>query len=99
LHDWSTEKAIEILHNLVPALAPDSRILIDEVVLPNVDVPHLAAAQDMRMLTIAGSGERNMDDWTSLLDACGLDITDIKGYCSILGNSVIIAKKKGTLEN
>jgi hypothetical protein len=47
IHDWDDDKALEILKNLVPALAPDSRILIDDMVLPNTGVHWFPAALDI----------------------------------------------------
>ncbi|KAJ5933890.1 hypothetical protein N7454_006219 [Penicillium verhagenii] len=35
IHDWEDDKAVQILKNIVPAMAEDSQILIDDVVLPN----------------------------------------------------------------
>jgi demethylsterigmatocystin 6-O-methyltransferase len=55
LHDWDDEKSLEILKNLVPAMGPDSLILIDEMVLPNTGVHWWSAWMDLHMLTILGA--------------------------------------------
>ncbi|UPX14245.1 Demethylsterigmatocystin 6-O-methyltransferase [Ascochyta rabiei] len=39
LHDWTAEDSIHILQNLIPALSPESRIVIDEVIRPDTHVP------------------------------------------------------------
>lgn len=43
LHDWTEEDSIQILKAIVPALGPDSRIVIDEFVLPDAQLPRQAA--------------------------------------------------------
>jgi demethylsterigmatocystin 6-O-methyltransferase len=43
LHDWTDEDSIRILNAVVPALGPNSRIVIDEFVLPDEQLPWQAA--------------------------------------------------------
>jgi demethylsterigmatocystin 6-O-methyltransferase len=94
LHDWSDEKALDILANLKSALAPDSEILIDEIVLPNVDAPPFATALDFAVFVLAGSRERTLDEWQSLLEKAGLTISEVKTYNASQANSVIVARQK-----
>jgi demethylsterigmatocystin 6-O-methyltransferase len=43
LHDWTDEDSIQILNAVVPALGPDSRVVIDEIVMPDEQLPWQAA--------------------------------------------------------
>lgn len=43
LHDWPNETCTSILANIVVPMAPDPMIMIDEVVVPELNVPWLAA--------------------------------------------------------
>lgn len=43
LHDWTDEDCIRILSAVVPALGPESRIIVDEIVLPDEQMPWQAA--------------------------------------------------------
>jgi len=83
-----------ILKNLVAAMAPDSRILIDEMALPNENVHWWSACLDIHMLTMLGAWERNVDQWHSLLDRVGLKVVKIDTYMPTLTHSLISAELK-----
>jgi 6-hydroxytryprostatin B O-methyltransferase len=40
LHDWPDDWAVKILRNLVPALRPDSRVIISDSVIPPPEQLH-----------------------------------------------------------
>lgn len=70
-HNWSDKYCIRILRNLVPALKPGSRIVLDETVIPEPDkVPkqleHAMRAGGMSMNTLFNSGDREMSEWESI---------------------------------
>jgi demethylsterigmatocystin 6-O-methyltransferase len=50
LHDWPAEDCVRILKNITPAMGPDSLVLIDEVVMPEVGVPWQVAFMDLAMM-------------------------------------------------
>jgi demethylsterigmatocystin 6-O-methyltransferase len=54
LHDWSDEKCVAILKNIVPAMEPESQVLIDEVVLPDTGVNWQVAQMDLIMMASFG---------------------------------------------
>ena len=66
LHDWPDDKAQAILKNIIPAMGPDSKILIDDMVLPNTGVHWWSACSDLHMYAMLGTMDRNMDQWQSL---------------------------------
>lgn len=43
LHDWSDEDCVRILKKIIPAMETESRVVIDEVVLPDGKMPWQAA--------------------------------------------------------
>jgi hypothetical protein len=94
LHDWDDEKSLEILKNLIPALGPDSQILIDDMVLPNTGVHWFSACLDLHMLTMLGARERTVDQWHSLLDRAGLKVVEIQTYMPTMRHSLITAALK-----
>lgn len=94
LHDWTDEDSIRILQNLTPALAPESRIVIDEVVLPDTNVPWQCAFMDLTMAASLGGCERSRDEWDSLLGRAGLQIVDVHTYDDVRKHSVIVAVPK-----
>lgn len=94
LHDWADDKAVPILKNIIPAMGPDSKILIDEMVLPNTGVHWWSACLDLHMYAMLGAMERNVDQWQTLLDKCGLKILETRTYMPVMRNSVIVAVPK-----
>ncbi|PQE30043.1 hypothetical protein CJF32_00009466 [Rutstroemia sp. NJR-2017a WRK4] len=94
LHDWPDDKAVGILRNLIPALGPDSRILIDDMVHPNENVHWQAAQMDLTMMAALGSKERTEEQWHALMDTAGLQILSIEPYTTPLGDSIIVAVPK-----
>ncbi|KAF3397379.1 Demethylsterigmatocystin 6-O-methyltransferase [Talaromyces pinophilus] len=94
LHDWPDDKAVIILKNIIPALGPDSRILIDDMVLPNENVHWQATQTDLTMMAALGSKERTDEQWRSLIDQAGLKILHIYQYTTPLNDSIIVAVPK-----
>ena len=94
LHDWNDDDSVRILQNLIPAMTSESRILIDEVVLPDSKVPWQCAFMDLVMTTSLGGRERSEEEWKSLLDKAGLKIVSVHTYEDVKRNSVITAVPK-----
>ncbi|KAF2267964.1 S-adenosyl-L-methionine-dependent methyltransferase [Lojkania enalia] len=93
LHDWTDEDCVKILKNIAPAMGPESRVVIDEVVLPDMNVPWQAAYMDITMMASLGGFERTRGEYESLLDQAGLRIVDIHRYDAKM-QSVILAATK-----
>lgn len=94
LHNWPEAECIKILQATIPALGPHSRIIIDEVVLPDVGVPWQAAYMDITMMSLFGAVERTKTEWETLIDKAGLKILDIHKYDSKMLSAVIVAVPK-----
>ena len=72
LHDWPDAYAIKILRALVPALKPNSRICICELVLPEPGLLNPYQARSLRSLDLAmlathNAKERDEGEWKDLL--------------------------------
>lgn len=81
---------MKILGNIVEAMDKDSKILINEQVVPNVGAHAQATAMDMLMMGTFGSIERTEKQWYDLLEnKCGLKIKSLKTYVMFMGDSVI----------
>lgn len=77
-HDWPDNICKEILRNTMSAMAPDhSRILIVDMVLPDIETPLLQASLDIQMMSIGAGVERSEQQWNRLLNSVGLQITGI----------------------
>ncbi|KAL8998443.1 MAG: hypothetical protein Q9169_002480 [Polycauliona sp. 2 TL-2023] len=78
LHDWPDQTCREILSNTVAAMRKGySKLLIDEVVLPDTDVPRQGAFLDLSMMAIETGTERTSRQWHDLLASVGLRIEKI----------------------
>lgn len=91
LHDWTDEKAIELLKITRAACGPDSVIVIDEMVLPDIDAHWRATAMDINMLSTVAALERTETDWRLLLKSAGLSLREFRTYQHETAFSVIIA--------
>lgn len=94
LHDWPDSDSLKILGNLAAAMTANSRILIDEVVLPDVNAHWQAAMQDLAMGIELGGKERTRAQWESLVLQAGLQIAHVHTYNQVLYNSVIVLEKQ-----
>ncbi len=68
----------------------ESRILIDDMVLPDTGVHWQAAQLDLTMMAALGSVERTKEQWYALMANAGLKILGIYTYTALLQNSIIV---------
>lgn len=97
LHDWPDDVCVKILQAIIPAMAPDSRIILDEMVTSDLGMSRWAAVLDTAMLSICGGMERSKEDWSALLERAGLKMLEVREY-DPENLSVIVAapyKEKG----
>ncbi|RMZ79472.1 hypothetical protein DV738_g3412, partial [Chaetothyriales sp. CBS 135597] len=77
-HNWSDQKCVEILRNLVPAMDPDySSLLIDDYVLPTKGAQLRSAIADILMLIHFNSSERTSSQYQQILASAGLDLVAV----------------------
>ena len=94
MHDYPDDKCIAILRNLIPVMDQESRILIDDMVLPDTGVHWQAAQLDLTMMAALASVERTKERWYALMEKAGLKILQIHTYTTSLQDSVIVAVPK-----
>jgi demethylsterigmatocystin 6-O-methyltransferase len=93
LHDWTDDDCVRILKAIVPVMGPHSRIVIDEVVLPDANVPWQAAYMDLTMMSVFGGIERTKAEFEKVLERAGLKVADVHRYDPKM-QSVILAVPK-----
>ncbi len=90
IHDWSDEKARQILQNCREAVGPGGKILLCESVLPGKNEPGIAHFIDLEMLVISGGQERSEREYRALLESAGLRLREI--YPTRSGLSILEAE-------
>jgi demethylsterigmatocystin 6-O-methyltransferase len=96
LHDWPDAECIKILQNIKAAMAPESKLLIDEMVIPMKGAPRIAMQTDMVMLLACTAEERSEGRWKELLSAAGFKIDEIYTYQEEISNSIIVTTPADT---
>lgn len=76
LHDWSDEASIRILKNIAKAMNANSRVVINEFLIPEAGTDPEACWVDLVMMTFGGM-ERTAAQFENILDAAGLKLTKI----------------------
>lgn len=77
IHDWSEAQCLTILGHCRSAMAPSSRVLIIEMVLPSGNAPHPGKMLDMMMLVGPGGQERTEQEYGTLLGKAGLRLARV----------------------
>lgn len=77
LHDWDDGNIRKFLSNTVEAMHPDSRLLLEEFVLPEMGCDVKTSHLDIMMMVYHSGMERTLSQWTTLLDSCGLHIVKV----------------------
>ncbi|KAI1387835.1 S-adenosyl-L-methionine-dependent methyltransferase [Hypoxylon trugodes] len=94
LHDYPDHKAIEILRNVRVGMTSESKVLIDEMVVPERGASWRVAGHDLIMLTCFAARERTQAEWASILDQAGLKILKLSEYAKVTCDSIIVAVLK-----
>lgn len=79
LHDFYLPEAARILKNTALAMAPDSRLIVNDMLLPErveVGGPLLPYWTDLDMMTIGGQ-ERSLSDFEALFDDAGFELVEV----------------------
>lgn len=94
MHDWPDKEAAKILQNVAGAMAPDSHILIDEIVMPDIGAHWEATMQDLAMMNMCAGKERSKQQWLDLADRAGLRVEKIHTYVPSTYTSVLVLALK-----
>ena len=77
-HDWPDERCSQILEQTISAMTPGySKILINELLIPDQRASLFMTRSDMNMMAMFGSMERSEKQWRDLLGRAGLEIAKI----------------------
>jgi demethylsterigmatocystin 6-O-methyltransferase len=80
LHDWPDDRCPLTLSHIKAAMAQDSLLLIDEMVIPTKGAHEISMQVDMTMYGNFASEERTEKRWKELLDAAGFKIEKVYTY-------------------
>lgn len=94
MHDWPDETAARILRNTASAMSSDSRILVDDVVLPDTGANWQATMNDLSMMIFFAGKERARQQWLTLADSVGLRVEEIHNYAASTYTSIVVLAKK-----
>lgn len=72
-------------------MSADSRILIDEVVIPEQGAHVWPAGLDLQMYTLFGAFERTASQWDTILRRAQLRPVAVRNYAPVMGSCVIFA--------
>ena len=96
IHDWDDADAVAILRTCRRAMAAWGRLLLVEAVLPDRAADQPAAVRmDLHMLNLLRGRERTAGEFAELLDAAGLELTDVIAADKSTGLHVLEARCPG----
>lgn len=75
IHDWSDEKALQILKTVRAAAAAGSKLLLVESLIPQHDREFATKWLDLEMLVANSGRERTADEYRKLLREAGFEMT------------------------
>jgi hypothetical protein len=77
IHDWYDEQSLTILRNCHKALPAGGKLLVIESVIPPGNDPFPGKFLDLTMLMIPGGKERTADEYRTLYEQAGFELTRI----------------------
>lgn len=97
MHDYSDPYCWKILRQIVPAMAPDSRIVIMDQVSPPVGVlptviERMMRTMDLEMMLLLNARERDIDEWNDLVAGIVQEEKDEEGNAEANGEAKPEAK-------
>ena len=90
LHDYPDKKCVALLHNTMAAMSKVSKILIDEMILPNVGTHWQAAQLNVGMMSSLAAMERSKSQWYTLMESAKSTIEEVYPYTAELHDSVMV---------
>ncbi|EUC41460.1 hypothetical protein COCMIDRAFT_40378 [Bipolaris oryzae ATCC 44560] len=96
LHDWPDQVCYNILSQIKEVLAPDSVILLDELVIHDEGAHWYGASFDLLMMANYGARERSLNEWDRLLETVGLERKTFVPY-SMHGDGIQVVVVRGTV--
>lgn len=94
MHDWPDKECAQILQNVVDVMDPESRILIDDTVIPDTGATWQSTMADISMMITLAGKERTNQQWRSLADRVGLRVEEIHSYTASTYTSIVVLSLK-----
>ncbi|GKZ17871.1 hypothetical protein AbraIFM66951_006891 [Aspergillus brasiliensis] len=94
LHDYPDSQCIQILQHLATAMESGSRVLVDEIVLPDGNAPWQATLADMSLMISLGGKERTKKQWMELAERVGLRVEEIHAYDPESSTCIIVLRRE-----
>lgn len=91
IHNWNDANSKVILKQIRGAMAEDSVVIIDDVVMPKVGATWKQASMDIAMMTMLAAMERTEDHFSELLTETGLKLRDVWTYDEEYVDSLVVA--------
>lgn len=79
-HNHPHHKVLKLLANTKAAMAPDSILLIDEIILPETSAHIDAVSMDLTMMCAFAGMERTEKQWRDVIAEAGLKLTNTYLY-------------------
>ncbi|KAI1744998.1 S-adenosyl-L-methionine-dependent methyltransferase [Xylaria scruposa] len=80
VHDHPNHKVSRIIQNIKVVMAPDSILLVDEIILPEARLNTVIASIDLCMLATFASMERTETQWRDIFHEEGIDLMNTYVY-------------------
>lgn len=80
LQGWNDEQASHALARIHEAAAPDTRLVIVDMVVGESSAPQLVGLLDLTMMAMSGGRGRTARDWQNLLTAAGFRLDQISPH-------------------
>lgn len=77
IHDWNDELCVKILQNIGSVMNKKGKVLVVEMVVPEINVPSPAKMLDLQMLVMEGGKERTKEEFQNLFRTAGFNLTNI----------------------
>ncbi|KAK1752701.1 S-adenosyl-L-methionine-dependent methyltransferase [Echria macrotheca] len=78
LHDFPDDKCQTMLRHVAAAMRPGySRLLLNEVVIPERDCPLYFACSDITMMAVLAGMQRSRRHWVELVESAGLAVVKV----------------------
>lgn len=87
LHDWSDDRSVTILENVQRAAGPRARVLVVEMIVPDVVTPSPVHLLDLDMLVMLDGRQRTERQFAALFEKAGLRfdrVVPTRGFFSIV---------------
>lgn len=91
LHNWTDERAGQILCRLAVAMAPGARLLVVEKLLPEEPGSAATAMVDLLMLGLLEGRDRTAGEYQELLEKAGFEVVAVRSSTSDSAEGVVEA--------